>query len=142
MSKVIFRLLTFFLTFWFSTFWSFDVLIILKKTFDILTFRCSDFRRSDSLLFFPNNCWITVHVKKQILIKFTSYSNKFSYANKKSVSLKDGKNELKVWLHQLKKCQLKQCFALTRFLLYSLHDIVVTYTVVFKFFWGGYLGLW
>jgi hypothetical protein len=27
----------------------FDVLIILKKTFDVLTLRCSDFRRSDPL---------------------------------------------------------------------------------------------
>ncbi len=51
-SKVIFRLSTFFSTFWFSTFWSFDVLIILKKTFDVLTFRCSDRRRSDPLPLF------------------------------------------------------------------------------------------
>ncbi len=43
MSKVIFRLSTFFSTFWFLTFWSFDVLIILKILstfwpFDVLIF--------------------------------------------------------------------------------------------------------
>ncbi len=41
--------MTFFLMFWFLTFWSFDVLIILKKTFNVLTLWCSDFWRSDPL---------------------------------------------------------------------------------------------